>query len=58
MERLCSWNDPQLLQLGPVKLRTLVEGVLDVSSAYPRRYFFEVSPSFSPFIFVRAESGV
>ncbi|BBN18381.1 hypothetical protein MPTK1_8g02140 [Marchantia polymorpha subsp. ruderalis] len=46
-ELTCSWNDPQLLQLGPVKLRTLVEGVLDVSSASPRRYFFEVMSHFA-----------
>ncbi|KAL2609095.1 hypothetical protein R1flu_027668 [Riccia fluitans] len=46
-ERLCSWNDPQLLQLDPVKVRTLVEGVLDVSSASPRRYFFEVMSNFA-----------
>ncbi|KAL3677409.1 hypothetical protein R1sor_027357 [Riccia sorocarpa] len=47
LEPACRWNDPELLQLGPVKIRTLVESVLDVSSASPRRYFFEVMSHFA-----------
>ncbi|CAM6086168.1 unnamed protein product [Calypogeia fissa] len=43
----CSWNNPQLLQLGPVQIKSLVEGVLDVSSASPRRFFFEVMSHFA-----------
>ncbi|XP_057850064.2 NADPH-dependent diflavin oxidoreductase 1 isoform X1 [Cryptomeria japonica] len=42
-----SGSDTMTISCQPVKLRTLVESTLDIASASPRRYFFEVMSHFA-----------